>query len=194
MFEWFFENWFISRLLEEDVFLTLFLFPALIISAVMGAAGTLGLSATAILGPIIAGLMAGIAIIIGVLGGIWGVNRYAHRAFPLRVLMGGFHWLTALPLMLWILGRKAFLGIDSNAHFFQYMPWGFPGEEDPRIQECRRAAGEPSGSKEEDEVLEQRAKAVTIPDKTQRLSVLQTVQDKLRRMDIFVPLTGDIKD
>jgi hypothetical protein len=186
MFEWLFSK------LTTEIVLCWLVVPVGISIILAASAGALGLSVGAILGPIFAGLSAGIAIILGVMGFIWGVNRYAHRAFPLRILMGIFHWMIGFPLAIWLTGRSI-MEIGSGITRFSNFPWGFPGVEDPEIQAAAHAVNDSSGPLEIIQLLWRRARAVTDPDEETRLQRLQEVQGELERAGVIMSDAGKLK-
>jgi hypothetical protein len=178
-------DWLLSKL-DSQIVLFGMIVPGLILSLLAAAASAGGLNMGAVMGPVFAGVAAGFGVVLGVLGFMWGINRYAHRAFPLRILMGGFYWLTGLPLAIW-LTVWSIAGYESNTELISEWPWGMPGSEDPRIQKAAAEAGEPPISPVAKGILEEWSAVVSIAEPNERMLAVKRIRKKLEGLGFIVP-------
>lgn len=108
--------------------------PIMLISLIIGgglagAAGGLGLN----IWPSVA---VALSVLVATTTFLWGVNRYAHRALPLRLLMGIVFGVGSWATVAWVLVAN-WMGWEPVVTLQREVPWGFPVVEGAGAGESR---------------------------------------------------------
>lgn len=95
----------------------------MLISLILGGglaavAGGLGLN-------IWVGVAVSLSVLVATTTFLWGVNRYAHRALPLRLLMGAVFGVASWATVVWV-SLANWMGWEPVVTLQSELPWGFP--------------------------------------------------------------------